>query len=61
MVIARAFNAGIELVHVTATVALLPPPVDLVPLSVLMPDLSKQVRARLTEECQARAGCRNTL
>jgi nucleotide-binding universal stress UspA family protein len=50
VVLARAFDAGIELLHVTATVAFLPPPADLVPLSVLMPDLSKQVRERLTEE-----------
>jgi len=51
-VLARAFDAGIELLHVTATVALLPPPVEIVPFSVLMPDLAKRVEARLTEEAQ---------
>jgi universal stress protein A len=50
VVLARAFDAGIELVHVTATVALLPPPMDVVPFSVLMPELSQ--RERLTEEAQ---------
>jgi universal stress protein A len=52
VVLARAFDAGIELLHVTATVALLPPPVEVVPFSVLMPDLQKRVESRLTEDAQ---------
>jgi nucleotide-binding universal stress UspA family protein len=52
MVLARAFDAGIELLHVTATVALLPPPVEVVPFSVLMPDLSKRVAEKLTEDAK---------
>jgi nucleotide-binding universal stress UspA family protein len=52
VVLARAFDAGIELLHVTAEASLLPPPMDVVPFSVLMPELSKKVKERLTEEAQ---------
>ena len=52
VVLARAFDAGIELLHVTATVALLPPAVEVVPFSVLMPDLSKRVEEKLAEEAK---------
>jgi nucleotide-binding universal stress UspA family protein len=52
MVLARSFDAGIELLHVMATVSLLPPPMEVVPFSVLMPELSKKVKERLTEEAQ---------
>jgi nucleotide-binding universal stress UspA family protein len=52
VVLARAFDAGIELLHVTATVALPPPPMEVVPFSVLMPELLQRVRERLTEEAK---------
>ncbi len=47
---ASVFDAGIELFHVTASVALLPPPVEVVPFTTLVPDLSRQVEERLEEE-----------
>jgi nucleotide-binding universal stress UspA family protein len=49
---ARVFDAGIELFHVTATVALLPPPVEILPFSTLVPSIFRQVEERLEEEAQ---------
>ena len=50
IVMARAFDAGIEILHVTAAIMFLPPPAEAVPYSFLMPDLSKKVKDRLVEE-----------
>jgi nucleotide-binding universal stress UspA family protein len=50
--LASTFAAGIELFHVTAAVALLPPPVDVVPFTSLVPDLSRQIEERLEEEAK---------
>lgn len=50
MVMARAFDAGIELLHVTAAIMFLPPPAEAVPFSLLMPDLPKRVKDKLVDE-----------
>jgi nucleotide-binding universal stress UspA family protein len=50
--LAGTFDAGIELFHVTTAIALLPPPVDVVPFTSLVPDLSRQVEEKLESEAQ---------
>jgi universal stress protein A len=52
VVMARVFDAGIELLHVTAMIALLPPPVELVSFSTLLPDQSRRVQEKLGDEAK---------
>jgi len=49
---ARTFQASIELIHVTATVAILPPPIDVVAFAAMIPDLSQRVQDHLDEEAK---------
>jgi nucleotide-binding universal stress UspA family protein len=52
--LARALGASIDLLHVTAPVLVLPPPIDILPLPTLYPDLPQRIEAHL-EERAARA------
>ena len=47
---ARAFGAQLTLVHVTAPVMVLPPPLELVPIPTLFPDMPR----RINDELEAR-------
>ncbi len=48
--IAQAFNARIELLYVTATVVLLPPPFETATFPALIPELNARVQERLDAE-----------
>jgi nucleotide-binding universal stress UspA family protein len=48
--IAQAFDAKIELLYVTATVVLLPPPFETATFPSLMPELNARLQQRLDEE-----------
>ena len=50
--LALVFDAGLELLHVTTSVTMLPPPVEMVPFTTLVPDIARQVQERLDEEAK---------
>ena len=50
--LAKVFHAGIELLHVTTAIALLPPPVDVVPIAALLPRMAQHVQEKLDEEAK---------
>lgn len=47
--VARAFRAEVELLHVTQTTMLLPPPLDLISFPSLVPDLQVRVQENLEQ------------
>jgi universal stress protein A len=49
---ARAFDAGIELLHVSALIALLPPPAEVLPFATIIPDHSRRIQESLSDEAK---------
>lgn len=45
--VARAFGGEVELLHVTAPVMVLPPPIDIISFPTLFPDLTRRVEESL--------------